>query len=337
MVWKIAAVALAVVAWAGPGFAQGRPPERTAPVVLQVGPDQRFKRLAAAIAASRNGDTIRVQAGTYTNDFATIESKISLIGVGGMVKLVATVEPPNGKAILVTNADLRIENFEFTGAKVRDRNGAGIRYQGGALVVKNCFFHDNETHILGAAAPTGTIQILNSEFARHVPPDDQAHSIYIGKIARLEIRDSYFHDGINGNMIKSRASETLITGSRIYDNDGAISYSIDLPNGGVASILDNVIVQGPNSPNRSIISFSTESAPYPGSALLVRGNTIENFGGRGIAVLNRSGLSVTFTGNKIFALTTIVSGLSTQADNTILQAPVVLDTTPPWRAPGPVR
>ena len=105
----------------------------------------------------------------------------------------------------------------------------------------------------------------------------------------------------------------------------------------MASILDNVIVQGPNSPNRSIISFSTESVPYPGSALLVRGNTIENFGGRGIAVLNRSGLSVTFTGNKIFALTTIVSGLSTQADNTILQAPVVLDTTPPWRAPGPVR
>ena len=39
---------------------------------------------------------------------------------------------------------------------------------------------------------------------------------------------------------------------------------VELPNGGVASITDNVIVQGPNSPNRAIISFSTESAPYPG-------------------------------------------------------------------------
>ena len=336
MIRKLAAIAIVLAVHAGPVFAQ-RAPVQTGSSVLQVGPDQRFKRLAAAIAASRDGDTIRVQAGTYTNDFATINAKVSIVGVGGMVKLVATVEPPNGKAILVTTTDLRLENLEFSGAKVRDRNGAGIRYQGGHLVVKNCFFHDNETHILSAGAPAGTIQILNSEFAHHVPPDDQAHSIYIGKIARLEIRDSYFHDGINGNMIKSRAVETLITGSRIYDNDGEISYSIDLPNGGVASILDNVIVQGPNSPNRAIISFSTESAPYPGSALLVRGNTIENFGGRGTAVLNRSGLDVVFTGNRIFALTTIVSGPSTQADNTVLALPITLDRTPPWRAPGPVR
>ncbi len=338
---KIAAVVFVLSLCMSAGLAQDRGAERDAvsiaqsatPGVLQVGPDHRFKRLSAAIAAARDGDTIRVQAGTYTNDFATINARISIVGVGGMVKLVATIEPPNGKAILVSNKDLRIENLEFSGAKVRDRNGAGIRYQGGNLVVTNCFFHDNETHILAAPVPTGTIQIRNSEFAHHVPPDDQAHSIYIGRIARVEIRNSYFHDGINGNMIKSRALETIITGSRVYDNDGEISYSIDLPNGGVASITDNVIVQGPNSPNRAIISFSTESAPYPGSSLSVRRNVIENFGGRGTGVLNRSGIAVTFVGNKIFALTTLVSGLSTQADNVILRQPIALDTSRPWRSP----
>mgnify|MGYP000024968770 CR=1 FL=1 len=341
LVGKILVAALAFSVSASVGLAQDRLlgrddtsiAQKAPPRILLVGPGQQYKRLAAAVAAARDGDTIRVQAGSYTNDFATTNAKISIIGVGGMVKLIATVEPPNGKAILTSNNDLRIENLQFSGARVRDRNGAGIRYQGGNLVVVNCFFHDNETHILAAGVPTGTIQIRNSEFAHHVPPDDQAHSIYIGKIARLEIRDSYFHDGINGNMIKSRALETIVTGSRVYDNDGEISYSIDLPNGGVASIIDNVIVQGPNSPNRAIISFSTESAPYPGSSLVVRGNVIENFGGRGTGVLNRSCLNVTFVGNRIFALTTIVSGLSTQADNVVLAQPITLDTSRPWREP----
>ncbi len=303
--------------------------------ILTVGANQQYARLGDAIGASRDGDVIQVQAGTYTNDFATVSSKISIIGVGGMVKLVATIEPPNHKAILIASTDLRIENIEFSGVRVPDGNGAGIRYEGGNLVVKNSYFHDNQTHILSNHVPTGTIQILNSEFANHVPPNGQAHSIYIGGIARVEIRDSYFHDGLDGNMIKSRAAETVITGSRIYDNNGAVSYSIDLPNAGVVSITNNVIVQGPNSPNRSIISYSTESAPYAGSSLLVQGNTIENFGGNGTAVLNRSGLNVTFADNRTYALTTVVNGPSTQTGNTVLSQPITLDTTQPWLAPQP--
>jgi len=303
--------------------------------ILSVGANQQYTRLSDAIGASHDGDVIQVQAGTYTNDFATINSKISIIGIGGMVKLVATIEPPNSKGILISNTDLRIENVEFSGAHVPDANGAGIRYQGGNLIVKNCYFHDNETHILANASPTGTIQILNSEFANHVPPNGQAHSIYIGAVARLEVRDSYFHDGLDGNMIKSRATQTVITGSRIYDNDSAVSYSIDLPNGGIASITNNVIVQGPNSPNRSIISYSTESAPYAGSSLLVQNNTIENFGGNGTAILNRSGLNVTFADNKTYALTTVVNGPSTQTGNTLLGQPITLDTARPWWPPQP--
>ena len=96
---------------------------------LTVGPGMQYATLAAAIAASSDGDVIQVQAGTYTNDFATINTKITIEGVGGMVNLVATVPPPNGKAILVTNTDVTLDNIAFSGAKVPDGNGAGIRYQ----------------------------------------------------------------------------------------------------------------------------------------------------------------------------------------------------------------
>lgn len=110
---------------------------------------------------------------------------------------------------------------------------------------------------MAAPSPNDIIQIRDSEVARDVPPDDQAHSIYIGRIARLEVRDSFSHGGIYGNMIKSGALRTVVTETRVYDDDGEISYRINLPNGGVATISNNVIVQGPKSPNRAIISFTT--------------------------------------------------------------------------------
>jgi len=54
--------------------------------VLTVGPNGEYQTIAAAVAASSNGDLILVQAGTYTNDFANIEARVTIAGVGGMVK-----------------------------------------------------------------------------------------------------------------------------------------------------------------------------------------------------------------------------------------------------------
>jgi len=46
---------------------------------LNVGAGQTYATLAAAVAASRDGDTIAVQAGTYVNDFATISKDITIV------------------------------------------------------------------------------------------------------------------------------------------------------------------------------------------------------------------------------------------------------------------
>ena len=55
---------------------------------LTVGQGQQYATISAAVNASHDGDVIQVQAGTYTNDFATINTKITLQGVGGMVHMV---------------------------------------------------------------------------------------------------------------------------------------------------------------------------------------------------------------------------------------------------------
>jgi hypothetical protein len=155
-----------------------------------------YSSLASAIAASSDGDLIQVQAGTYTNDFATINTSITIEGVGGMVNLVATVAPSNLKGILTIGADgtagpdVTIDNLSFSGAAIPNDaggNGAGIRYQSGNLVLNNCYFFDNQDGLLADAAPTGTITINNTEFSSNGNADPPSsgieHNLYVGAIS----------------------------------------------------------------------------------------------------------------------------------------------------------
>jgi len=312
--------------------------------ILTVGPGKQYSTIHAAIAASHNGDTIQVQAGTYTNDFASINTDITLEGVGGMVNMVSTVQIPNGKAILVTNGNDTINNFSFSGAFVppSDANGAGIRYQAGNLVLNDDYFFNNEEGILAAASATGTITINYSEFADNGVSDPNSagygytHNLYVGDIAQLTINNSYFHDANEGHEIKSRAANTTIQNSRIVDGPTSnASYSIDLPNGGNAVIKNNVIEQGPLSDNPGIIAFGEEGSVHASSSLQVSGNQILNdmSSSSALAVWNASVTTTAqITGNQFFGLSSsqIVSGPATQSSNVFLATEPALITTHPW-------
>jgi VCBS repeat-containing protein len=312
----------------------------TGPVpTLTVGAGKQFATLAAAVAASRDGDVIGIDAGTYVNDFATINTKITIVGVGGMANLVATGLIGNGKGILVTNTDVTIQNLSFSGAKVADLNGAGIRYQGGNLTVQDSYFHDNENGILANASTTGTITIDDSEFFNNGRGDGYSHGIYIGNIAKLTITDSLFHNANIGHEIKSRAQETVIENSRIFDEpDGTASYSIDLPNGGKATIRGNVIEQGPVSDNPAIIHFGGEGSPYAGSSLLVEHNVVVNHLASSSArmLLNQTTVTASVAGNDVYGLTSgqIASGPASVSGTTYLAADPPLDTSAPWMLIG---
>src|SRR4030095_1075269 len=128
---------------------------------------------------------------------------------------------PNGKAIFVTNGDITIDGFSFSGAFVADNNGAGIRYEPGNLNLTNDYFHDNQEGLLGGLDPTATLTIDNCEFDHNGDGSGFTHNLYVGAIASLTITDSYFHDAVVGHEIKSRAFNTTITNSRIQDETGS--------------------------------------------------------------------------------------------------------------------
>ncbi len=302
---------------------------------LTVGPGGAFPGIAAAVAAAQDGDTLLVQAGTYTDDFAIIGKRLTIRAVSGMARLVATVTPPNGKALLVIGADCIVEGLDFSGVLNPSLNGAGIRYEGGRQEIRRCRFQGNQMNMLAANAPEGSIAIAESEFGPTVPSVSLSHSLYVNGVGSLVVRDSLFHGAATGHQIKSRALRTTITGCRIFDGAGRGAYNVDLPNGGVAVIERCVLEQGPETQNPAILHFGGEGEPYPVSSLRVAGNTVLNrLPLRSARLLrNQTETRALVADNRVFGLEwdQINEGPAEVSGMRMLAAAPVLDMSPPWR------
>jgi hypothetical protein len=166
---------------------------------------------------------------------------------------------------------------EFSGAKVPDGNGAGIRLEGAGLTVRDCFFHHNENSILTAANPASEIVVEHSEFGHNGFGDGRTHNLYIGAVRSFTLRFSYVHHALVGHHVKSRALQNLVMYNRIMDeNDGRSSYAVEFPNGGVALVIGNVIQHGPQAENSTVVSFGAEGFKHPRNELYFVNNTVVN-------------------------------------------------------------
>ncbi len=312
--------------------------------ILTVGAGMTFSTLSSAVAASHDGDTIEVKAGTYTNDFATVTDKITIEGVGGMANFVATVPPPNGKAILTIDNDATVENLGFSGAKVSDANGAGIRLEQGSLIVNGDNFTGNQMGILTDNLSSINLTVLNSKFGgQSTTPGSLAHQLYAGAIGHLDVENSLFTADNNGHQIKSRAATSVIKNNIIDDGTGTTSYDIDLPDGGNATIQGNTIVKGVNDPNTTVISYGEEGMIWASNALFIQNNIIDNqiTGNHGIGLHNVSTVTAHIDNNQFYNLPTVAVGPNEQTGNvTLTTAPTVHDVIPgssasPTPAPSP--
>jgi hypothetical protein len=303
--------------------------------VLSVGVGKQYASIAAAVTASASGDTIEVQAGTYTNDWLSIDHDLNLVAVGGWVRMVASnAQPPDGKAMITEQGNVSISGFDISGVTVPDANGAAIRYQGGNLVLDNVSLHDNQDGLLGAADASGSISINNSEIAFNGDGSGHTHGLYIGQIATFTLTNSYVHDTSVGHEIKSRANSNTITGNRIFDNASTSSYSIDLPNAGNATISGNIIEQGAATQNPAIFAYGEEGASNAGRTVEIRDNTIVNDSPGGYLLLNPGGFSVGYSGGTVFGLTQ--AGMVQVARPILDLAPIgFLGQQPPPSPPPP--
>lgn len=275
-----ACVCMSIVCWAvmhsPPVLAQPLQNQATANT-LQVGPGKNIKTIAEAARMARTGTTIEVDSGTYTGDVALWQQdNVTVRAVGGRVRLLAHGAAMEGKGIWVVRAKgMRVEGFDFEGAAVPSRNGAGIRLDTGTLHVKDCGFFRNEMGLLTNNDPNTVLEVEGSEFAYNMRPDGHNHNLYVGSIARLSVTGSYFHHATIGHLLKSRALENYIFYNRLTDEDGGrASYELEFPNGGLAYVVGNHIQQGPQTENRTLISFGAEGYTRANNALYLVGNTL---------------------------------------------------------------
>jgi hypothetical protein len=297
---------------------------------LTVGPGQQYQHIQDAINAASANDAIDVVAGTYNDEYFTVTKPLTIEAVNGMVVLTNDQNIPNGKAEAIIDANVTISGFAFTGAKVSDGNGAGIRYEAGKLIVDGCYFYNNQDGILAGANPTGTILVRYSEFAHNGLGDGYTHAIYVNEVKSFSALNNYLHDTPVGHYIKSRAETTIITHNAIMDRwTGTSSYNIDVPNGGATTIKNNIIQQGGLTQNPAMIHYGGETpTPYANSSLAISGNTFINDdpSSSAVGVLNQTSISAQIAGNSFWGLTAsqVASGPNAQSgDNFLSSEPTV--------------
>jgi hypothetical protein len=148
-------------------------------------------------------------------------------------------------------------------------------------MVKNSTFIGNQNGILGATDSNGVIIIDNSRFENNGYGDGYSHGIYIGEISSLTVMNSTFLGTRVGHHIKSRAATTIIQNNTLDDNNATTSYSIDLPNGGYATINGNTL----------------NGSRYGNNLLSVMNNTFRNNRSSSVGIYNHSQITATITNN----------------------------------------
>jgi hypothetical protein len=222
--------------------------------------NEAFQSLQDAVNAIGGGTgTIVIAPGTYRDCAVQEAGRVTfraaepgtVIFNGGICQDKAT--------LVLSGRAAKVEGLTFENVRVTDGNGAGIRLEGGDLVVTESLFRDSESGILSANDLKSSVRVERSTFSRLGRCDGElacAHSIYIGEFGSLSVVRSRFEKGSGGHYVKSRAPRIEVVDSSFDDTSGtATNYMIDLPHGAVGTIARNTFVQGKDKENYSALIF----------------------------------------------------------------------------------
>jgi hypothetical protein len=256
-------------------------PGRAFAKVYRVGPDEALKAPSRAARIVRSGDTVQIEPkpGGYYDCALWRADDLTIEGIGNDVRL--TDMTCHGKAIFITRGKhITIRNLTFARARVRDRNGAGIRAEGEGLRVEHSRFINNEAGILAASSPKSHITVRDSQFTANgtCGSGHCADSIAVGRIARLTVVNCDILGTKGGDAIRSLAAHTRLIANHIEDGaKGTAAYLVDLPAGGSLEMKNNVLERGPlrSDPNIAVRVMGGAGARTV-KTLAFSGNTLRN-------------------------------------------------------------
>ena len=253
--------------------------------------------------------TIRIAPGTY-RQCAVQEAGVIVYEAAEPGTVTLEGRACEGKAALVLRGiGAEIRGLTFSGINVDDGNGAGIRLEEGSLNVAYARFQNSQQGILTGAIEGSRIYITRSTFTGLGTCENDAgcaHSLYIGDVASLTVRESRFERGTGGHYLKARAAEVVIEGNSFDDANGrGTNYMIDLPAGSRGRIADNWFVQGRDKENYSaFIALGAEDLLHRSAGLRIENNEarfVPGLSRQSTFLADWTGEKVVMQGNRIAA------------------------------------
>jgi hypothetical protein len=275
--------------------------------LVPAGPDN--ASLALALAQAKDGDTIELLPGEYTGTLLIENRRLSFRGMGKVV-IKGAEKIGEAKALwTVRGGQVLVENVEFRGARAADGSGAGLRQEGGRLTVRLCQFFDNEHGLLAVNDEKAELVIERSVFGQAPKVvGGLYHLLNVGRIGKLSITGSRFQQGFEGHLIKTRAREAFIGYNMIHDGvRGGASYEIDIANGGVATVIGNLIAQGAETQNPVVLAYGSEGRAWDKNALYLSHNTFIQYGWMPAWFL-RTFLDRLPEGTEVYAVNNLLAG-----------------------------
>jgi len=302
MIARLAAAASALAAIALPAVPTLG---QTAPyTVAETG--RSFTRLQDAVNAIGNGKgTILFASMRFSDCAVQTQGEITYRAKVPGQSVLEGVACEDKAALVLRGRSATVEGMVFANIRVADKNGSGIRLEGGNLAVTQSWFRDSEQGLLTSDNPQGTIVIDKSTFTRLGTCEGGggcAHSIYVGNYGALIVTRSRFEAGAGCHYAKSRAQRVAILDCSFDDSRGrGTNYMIDLPDGATGKIADNWFVQGRDKENYSaFVAVAAEHRNHSSEGLEIEGNNARFAPGieRGSAfVADWSGDNLRLSGN----------------------------------------
>jgi hypothetical protein len=133
----------------------------------------------------------------------------------------------------------------------------------------------NNDWIFATSLNSGKFLLDGVEMDHNGGDNGPAHNVYVNASTSdpnytFEVLHSYSHDAVYGHLLKSRAQRTILAAN--YFQGGvpqggqftqAEAYGVDVPNGGVLGMVDNILVKSASGSdsNGFALAFAEEGVP----------------------------------------------------------------------------
>jgi hypothetical protein len=234
-----------------------------------------YTSIKAAIAAStaRNGDTLAIDAGNYTEAGIGVNKSLTLQGAGAASTIVQAASTPstasNRVFWILRGVTVTIRGLTIRYGLVRDSSYGygGGRLNEGTLTLTNCTVSSNAAHYSsgGGLDNRGTLTLTNSTVSGN-SADDGGGFFNSGRFnSQTRFTNSIIANHVSGGDCANSSGGTITSAGDNLDSDGSCNLTAPTDRPGVDPLLGPLQKNGGPTFTHALLPGSSAPSPTPAS------------------------------------------------------------------------